>query len=212
MLTLLTVNIVSASEIQGRVYDFSLEKLSNVIVEINTNPMQRQVSKTGFYSFNVPNGNYTISIKNAENKIIGSENILINEEGNYTLDIITFIDLGEEQELVNDTSLELNTDIENIDKTNYSFIWIILVVLILAILSYYLIKRNKKELQIVEDDLKNKVLEIIKKEDGRTTQKEIRKLIPYSEAKISLVITELEAEGKVQKIKKGRSNVIILKK
>ena len=43
------------------------------------------------------------------------------------------------------------------------------------------------------------------------TQKEIRKNIPYSEAKVSLWITELESDGKIKKIKKGRGNVIALK-
>jgi uncharacterized membrane protein len=43
----------------------------------------------------------------------------------------------------------------------------------------------------------------------RVTQKEIRKSFPMSEAKISLIITDLESQGKVRKIKKGRGNVII---
>ncbi len=55
------------------------------------------------------------------------------------------------------------------------------------------------------------VLSAIKEEGGRTTQKDIRKKIPLSEAKISLMISELEAKGKLQKIKKGRGNIIILK-
>ena len=55
------------------------------------------------------------------------------------------------------------------------------------------------------------VLKIIMEQGGRTTQKEIRKKIPLSEAKISLMISELEAKGKVQKIKKGRGNIIVLK-
>jgi len=55
-------------------------------------------------------------------------------------------------------------------------------------------------------------MDIIKKEDGRTTQKEIRKQLPLSEAKVSLIITELEEKGVVKKIKKGRGNVIILNK
>ena len=55
------------------------------------------------------------------------------------------------------------------------------------------------------------VIEIIRKEGGRTTQKDIRKMIPLSEAKISLMISELEAKGVVQKIKKGRGNIIVLK-
>ncbi len=57
-----------------------------------------------------------------------------------------------------------------------------------------------------------KTLEIIKQNDGRITQKELRKeMMHLSEAKISLIITELEHKGKVEKIKKGRGNVLILK-
>ncbi|GEM_PF-263479 len=59
------------------------------------------------------------------------------------------------------------------------------------------------------DELEN-LLKIIVKLGSRTTQKDIRKEIPLSEAKISLMLTELESEGKIKKIKKGRGNVIIL--
>ncbi len=54
------------------------------------------------------------------------------------------------------------------------------------------------------------VIQIIKENGGRTTQKDIRKKIPLSEAKISLMIAELEDKGIVRKIKKGRANIIIL--
>ncbi len=36
-------------------------------------------------------------------------------------------------------------------------------------------------------------------------------MLDLSEAKISLILTELEHKGKVEKIKKGRGNVILLK-
>lgn len=49
------------------------------------------------------------------------------------------------------------------------------------------------------------------KEQQRVTQKEIRKQIPLSEAKVSLIITEMETKGLVQKIKKGRGNIIVWK-
>ena len=61
-----------------------------------------------------------------------------------------------------------------------------------------------------EDDITKQIIHIIKEEGGRTTQKLIRKKIPLSEAKISLAITELVANGKIKKIKKGRGNIIIL--
>jgi len=43
------------------------------------------------------------------------------------------------------------------------------------------------------------------------TQKEIRKNFPVSQASISLILTELENDGKLKKIKRGKGNIIILK-
>ena len=53
-------------------------------------------------------------------------------------------------------------------------------------------------------------MKVIVEEGGRTTQKDIRKRIPLSEAKVSLLISELESMGKIKKIKKGRGNIIVL--
>lgn len=65
-------------------------------------------------------------------------------------------------------------------------------------------ENEKKE----DTDLVSKILNLIK-ENERMTQKDIRKSIPYSEAKISLILTQLENERKIKKIKKGRGNIII---
>jgi uncharacterized membrane protein len=54
------------------------------------------------------------------------------------------------------------------------------------------------------------VLSIIEKNDGRITQLDLRKMLPYSEAKVSLIVSDLESRGLVKKIKKGRGNVLIL--
>lgn len=55
------------------------------------------------------------------------------------------------------------------------------------------------------------LMSFIRKEDGRTTQKDIRRQFPLSEAKISLMIAELEDKGLIKKIKQGRGNIIVLK-
>ncbi len=75
---------------------------------------------------------------------------------------------------------------------------------------HYISEKGKKSAK--EDEDLEKVINIIKQEGNRTTQKEIRKYIPLSEAKISLLIAELEHKGIIEKIKKGRGNIIILKK
>ena len=88
---------------------------------------------------------------------------------------------------------------------------------VLGIIAYIIFKSKKTEEsgkesgEDTEKDL-NKIVEIIKEEGGRVTQKEIRKQIPLSEAKISLMVAELGHKGVIQKIKKGRGNIIILKK
>ena len=69
LLLLLTINTISATRIEGTVYSFSLEKLNNIIIEINTQPAQRQIATTGSYSFNVPPGTYTILAKTPENNV-----------------------------------------------------------------------------------------------------------------------------------------------
>ena len=95
---------------------------------------------------------------------------------------------------------------------------LILILLILVVLFIFYIK-SKKKIPIKAtngdryegNDLED-IIKIIKIEGGRTTQKHIRKQIPLSEAKISLMIDELEHKGIIEKIKKGRGNIIILKK
>jgi len=213
LMALLLINTVYSATIQGEVYDFSLEKLENIIIEINTSPPQRQVAIDGSYSFEVSSGSYIIIARTIDNEALAREEITITGEGKYILDIIAFIELNE----LEDTDLDIDPglDIEEKNKTGVIVI-IIVVLLLVASLLFFIYKKKKKpekEEPILDgDDLKKKVLNIITKEDGRTTQKEIRKQLPYSEAKISLVLTELESEGKIRKIKKGRSNVIILNK
>ena len=55
------------------------------------------------------------------------------------------------------------------------------------------------------------VLGIIKNYGGRITQKELREKLSHSEAKVSLIVAELEHLGKIKKFKKGRGNIIVLK-
>ena len=67
-----------------------------------------------------------------------------------------------------------------------------------------------KEIQEeLKDDLKQ-VLEILKDSNGRINQKDLRKQLNLSEAKVSLMVSELESLNKVKRIKKGRANIIVL--
>ena len=59
------------------------------------------------------------------------------------------------------------------------------------------------------NDLQKNILEELKKSEGRMTQKDLRKILPFSEAKVSIELDELEEKGLVKKFKKGRGNVIV---
>jgi len=52
------------------------------------------------------------------------------------------------------------------------------------------------------------VLDIIIAGGGRITQKELRSKLKYSEAKVSLMVSDLENRGLIEKFKKGRGNII----
>jgi len=220
----LLIGIVNAAVIYGTLYDFSLKKLNNARVEINTSPKQFLIAQNGTYSFNAPNGAYTIKAHLMQkNTVIASmqENITIRQDGNYILDLILFPDI---EEGIEDIEIDVNENIVGNENKNNILTVFILVSVIIVILAgvFYFIKYKKQKREIKYEKKENKkeesyddleqIIKIIKQEGGRTTQKDIRKQIPLSEAKISLMIAELEHKGIIEKIKKGRGNIIILKK
>ena len=220
-----------ASTIHGNVYDLSLNKVPNARVEIDTNPRQFVIAQNGSYIFNVPLGVYEIKAKLLQkNELVSSveENITVKQDGDYVLDLILFPNI---EEGVDDIEVNVSDDLIPNDMKNNKWIYAIILFVIAALFGFYFTYKNmKKSKQISEEsnaeidsrpetkssepdeDELDKLVEIIKKEGGRTTQKDIRKEIPLSEAKISLMIAELEHKGIVEKIKKGRGNIIILKK
>jgi uncharacterized membrane protein len=216
--------IVHAATIQGSVYDIFLEELDKAIVTVDTEPKQMAVSKEGSYSFDIPPGEYTISATYyGEDDTYELEEIIrINEGGIYTLDLILIPTLGDiltENDLTDFGNLTENDLI--LDKPKEKFNWgIILTVITLLLMVLYLhFVKSHFIKDFDENDLKSeteedleKLLKFIKEQGGRSTQKEIRKKFPSSEAKISLMITELEFKKLVKKIKKGRGNIIILTK
>ena len=220
---LFLIVLANAATIHGTVYDLSLKKANNARVEINTSPKQFLIAQNGSYSFNAPNGFYTIKAQLMQkNTVIASvnENITIKQDGSYVLDLILFPDV---EEGVEDINLDVNGDIVETGNKGITVGSVILVSIgiILIGLSYF--KRYKKEKETsqkktgqkeekYESNELEQLLKIIRQEGGRITQKDIRKQIPLSEAKISLMIAELEHKGIIEKIKKGRGNIIILKK
>jgi len=221
LLFCLVIPFVNAATLHGAVYDFELKPALNAIVFVNSNPEQRFVAKDGTYSFTLEKGSYVVRAVLAENKeVIAStqETVSIRQDGDFTLDLVLFPTFGDLESLLNQTSIEVPVEEDSIP------VWslVILGLLFLAVLVFFLFRKNKKieskeklvekesVKETLDDDLGKDILKIVKEEGGRILQKEIRKRSKFSEAKISLVISQLESEGRIKKIKKGRGNIIVL--
>ncbi len=233
---LLSIQTCYAATIYGNIYGPDLNKLEKrVEVEVDSSPRQYQVSTDGKYSFFLLVGQYTIKAKYEQYgrvKYIAEERITVKDEGEFRHDIVMYPSPEEEERVVNETVEEPEDD-PNKKQEILLFVIIGSVFVISILFVVYFLKRGKKKEYIQEKKeegsesfvaIKEKkeevetiesldgIIKIIKDNKGRVTQKEIRKQIPLSEAKISLMITELEDKGIVKRIKKGRGNIIILNK
>lgn len=214
LLFLVLVDSSLAATVHGTVYDDNLDVLKDVVVEVDSVPNQRFVAKDGVYSFTLPPGSYTLTVKH-DSQVV-EEKITIEKEGDYVLDLFSFPSFEEEDDLIKEAG-EITIDDEYFkeDKTK-TYLVVGAIVLALAGIAFYFLRSRKPEIRSgiedIQKDEAEKYLDFIKKRGGRVTQKGIRKSFPASEAKVSLIITELEHKGKVEKIRRGRDNIIILKK
>lgn len=208
---LLLPSVAMAASISGTVYDLSLEEVT-ALVTIDTEPEQRIVAQQGEYSFEVGPGRYTLSAKASidREEWSVSENLTIRDDGQYHLDLI----LAPSFEDIDDLGLEEEplSDITNTKRSVPMWPFIVLPLLVVGAIVYYVYNRKPTAEQVKqEDEYRDAVLLALRKHKGRITQKQLRQEVQFSEAKVSLVLTELESEGKIKKIKKGRGNVILLK-
>lgn len=217
--------ITHAATIQGTIYDWTtLESVPNTILNINSNPPQTYVSKDGTYSLELNIGKYIITATHYTNNQPDAsinETITITDDGIFTMDLILFPESNFGEDIINDTDFDLidpYNDTTNINTYIYATI-------ILIISAFYIFRKNIRgtiksrhatKKIIIETTKKNElskelkqIISILKKNDGRMTQKEIRHQFPLSEAKVSLMITELEELELIKRIKTGRTNVII---
>jgi uncharacterized membrane protein len=225
------ITVTQAASVNGTLYDWSdFEKpLKNVIIEVleNSTKINYKVSLDGTYSFPLSPGNYTIRAKYYRNNILeltGEDNVQIEKVDEIrNIDIILFPPTNLEDEYLVDVNL---TDAMDIKQGNslpiYAFIAIISI--ICSILLFYWIKKKNTKAEEpkpktlkpqtvaaekeLPDDLKE-LYDLVMKTGGRTTQKDLRKKMTCSEAKVSLMLDDLDNRGFIKKIKKGRSNIIL---
>lgn len=200
---------VSAAFIEGTVYDLGLNEVQDAIVRINTTPAQRMVAKDATYSFQVPPGSYKIEA--AKNDLTVSEVVSTGDQGSYVLDLImipAFDSIMADEEL---EAPEVEPLVQDEPKPLIEWLGWITALLLLAFVVYKFSKsQNEIKKVSVNDDLE-KIMHFLEKQGGRATQKEIRSIFPYSEAKVSMMVSELEGKGLVERLKKGRSNLVVKK-
>lgn len=225
--------LVHAATITGTAYDgLTLEVMENVVVSITTSPVQTKLEKDGAYSFTVPPGQYTLRATFSEQgNVVGeaSQWVVVNDEGTYTIDLILLPELGDvpEEPLPGENPGWADQLIQG------PFVWMALlgVVLMASGFAIYQIRVNahnrihahemekntgardearSKDGEIQLDKYAQEILGHLKRGGNRTTQKELRERMSIGEAKVSLVVSELESYGILKKIKRGRGNILVL--
>ncbi|MFH0978306.1 MAG: hypothetical protein V1837_03305 [Candidatus Woesearchaeota archaeon] len=203
-----------AANVHGTVYDLDLRPAKDAVITVDSVPLQTLIAKDGTFSFNLPVGSYllTATLIDGSSIFVSQQNLVIRDDGDYVSDMILLPDLAAEENLLNDNLSFSPLDIPR--DSSKTLIYIILgfiVVIVIVVVAFLAVRKLRKKLP-VDASMADEVLAFIKSHDGRTTQKDIRKQFPVSEAKISLVITELEHKGIVEKVKKGKGNIVILKR
>ncbi|SFM78216.1 DUF7343 domain-containing protein [Methanolobus profundi] len=233
--------------VHGVAYEWNtFEPLDNIVIEVNSTPMQSMVAKYGIYSFDLPNGTYLITASSYEDDRLsyyGDEVITVSDEGNYVVDMLL---VPVYQDTVSDTSAVHQNDI----SFTHLYIFSFSVVLILLIsLMHEFRKRPSDTVEekandgclvssasgVTSDDMhemgyhpitpdvayemqcelllsseQQEIIDIIRSHGGTMTQKDLRKLLTYSEGKVSVMLLGLENCGMIRKTRKGRSNIIFL--
>lgn len=226
--------LASAAIIKGSIYDLSLEKITGAVIDVDSSPRQQIISKDGSYNFTLPQGTYAITAKQLKaGKLVAnsSEKITINQEGEFNLDLIllpVFDDIGAADIDLTPKDFEQKDELPVFTMIGFILVGAMFLIVFLKIrqirkekpkeIIREIVKEPKieviKEIREVKaeklpEDLE-KAMQIIKSQGGRTTQKDIRKELNLSEAKISLMMDDLESRGLIKKIKKGRGNLVIL--
>lgn len=237
LLILIIISLIvtaQATKVNGTFYEWSdFEKpLKNVLAEVEENStiIHYKVSTDGKYEFDLSPGNYLIKARYYRNNILeltGEENISIDKiDEPRQLDILLFPPTESEYEYLGDINLTKDIEIKKETTLNdYVILILILVSFVLIILYWFKKKTTANKLIATQqaalqpevsekhgelpEDLHD-IYELIQKKGGRITQKELRKELKYSEAKVSLMLDDLADRGLIKKIKKGRANIIIL--
>ena len=180
-------------------------RLNKTMLRVDGEFSYQLVTDKGNYSIYLPDGDYNISASS------------FGEDGGLAY-------YAEERIRVGDSDQRVDLVLKPVgnDKSNPFYFAVGGLVLAGIAVAVFYLNRNKAAVNVSEpqlanpekramaepdDDMKN-VLRALDGHEGRATQKELREALGFSDAKLSLIISELEHSGYVKKFKRGRGNII----
>ena len=202
---LLSTSLGFTAFVHGDIYTSDFQKLNRTLIKIEGSFSYQIVTDKANYSIYLPPGNFTISASN------------FDEKGNLELYIQQTVRVGDEDQKVD---LVLNP------ASSYDWLVYLFVLAIVATVFVWAnrfwgknaigMNRQKREETEVQaqpinhslDEDARAVLSALVGFEGRANQKDLKEALGFSDAKLSLIISELEKFGYVKKFKRGRGNII----
>ncbi len=230
-LRILIILMLSSSVFSNAIYGEIINadnftKLNNTVIRID-GQITEQFTADGQYSVDLEPGSYTftaVHYSNGKVDYIDKENVSVNGSQTrfdlvlipYDLYLITPQQHSDVAAVANDTSLpapaqpDSNPVSPAPDQSIFLIIGGLLVIGSIALV-YILVRRktvNNSEEAYLPDEEARLMLKIIRENEGRMYQKELRGILNWSEAKMSVTVSELESAGLIKRIKKGRDNLL----
>ena len=204
MLSLLAA-VSCAAFIYGDIYDSNLERLNKTAIQVEGRFSYMLVTERGNYSLFLPDGDYKLSASAFDGA---------GEPAFYT----------EEQVSAGAADQRVDLVLKPVKRdASGNIVYAALAALALGAfaLAFYLNHRRAgqnqepeateeapKPIKAEPDEGMKSVLRALESQDGRATQKELKEALGFSDAKLSLILSELEHSGYVKKFKRGRGNIV----
>ncbi len=217
VMALLIISALStAGFVHGDIYRSDLQPLNHTVIRIEGPFTYQMVTEKGNYSIFLPEGNFTVTASSSD------------DSGNT-------IFLASDQIKVGTQDQRLDLVLNRASSVwDYSLPIAIILVLIAVFIwanrfwnhpskiKEQISSEPANEIQTSEPPEKiqtnpvrpaldrdaKTVLSALDSSEGRSTQKELRETLNFSDAKMSLILSELESSGYIKRFKRGRGNVI----
>ncbi|MDD5340067.1 MAG: hypothetical protein PHV13_02350 [Candidatus ainarchaeum sp.] len=197
LLIALLASLCSAAFVHGSIYSGDLQKVNSTLIRVDGPFSYQLVTDKANYSIYLPEGNYTISAS------------VYDQSGNTALYAEEAVKVGGE-----DQTMDL------VLRPAWPMTYTVALLVIFIIACAFLWARRpsgpprpRQEAPAARktaepDEDAEAVLRALDGFEGRATQKELKESLGFSDAKLSLILSELESLGKIRKFKRGRGNII----